>query len=236
MTTRASTSLTIFFASLCLMACSGESTSTSSTPATQSVTLAQVSAGGGASGYDLHYNGNRVGALLVTGGTFGGQYADEWEYWRWDPASLADLADGDLSLLDIEVTDLSTSSWSEIVSNFESGTSTWTSWDISRSFDPQSQRIVEWNQPSNGVVLYRTDADPWPGMTGTVRYYLKLDFNYAQSYPEMTWYVRYSDYEAWQQSPNYDPEDTGLYEVRLRDDGTLNQTVAGVGYELKTVK
>lgn len=238
MTTRTSTALTALLASLFLMACSEESTSNPSTPQLQSMTLAQVSAGGGASGYDLYYSGVRVGALLVTNGAFDAAsgYYDQMEYWRWDSSSLVDLADGDLDDIDIDFVGTTTTWSTSLVANFENGTGTWTAWEVNRLFDLQNNYSVVWNQPTSGEILYRTDADAWAGVTGTIRYYLKMDFNYGNAYPEMFWYVSYSDYQRWLQSEAYDGDNDGIYEVRLTDDALLEQTTVGVGYELKTVK
>lgn len=228
----------VFLASLCLAACTGESYSTASTPKLQSQKLAQVSAGGGAAGYDLYAGGVRVGALLVTNGAYdiATGYYDQMEYWRWDPSSLVDLEAGSLDDIDIDFVGTSTTWSASLVANFESGTSTWTAWEVNREFNLQSNYSIVWNQPSNNQILYRMEADAWGGMSGSITYYLKMDFNYGNAWPEMTWLISYSDFQLWVNSEFYDEDQNGIYEVRLTDDSLMEQTTVGLGYELKTVK
>jgi len=238
MTTRILTPFTALLASFCLMACSGESTSEPSTPALQSAKLSQVSSGGGVATYDFEISGVRVGTLLVTNGAFdaGSGYYDQQEYWRWDATWLRAVESGSVGEIDVGFVGTS-NTWSpSLVSHFETGTSTWTAWEVNRLFDLQQTYSVVWNQPTNDQILYRLEADAWGGVSGTITYYLKMDFNYGNPYPEMFWYISWNDYQAWLDSEAYDADNDGIYEVRLTDDTMLEQTLIGVGYELKTVK
>lgn len=228
----------VLLAGSCLAACTDGSVSQPSTPEIQSRQLAQLSAGGGAAGYDLYVGTTRVGVLLVTNGAYdnGNGYYDQMEYWRWDPSSLIDLEAGDLDDISVDFVGTSETWSSSLAANFENGTSSWTAWEVNREFDLQSNYSVVWNQPSNNQILYTMEADAWGGMSGSITYYLKMDFNYSNDYPEMFWYISYYDYQLWLNSESYDEDQNGIYEVRLTDDSVMEQTTVGLGYELKTVK
>lgn len=222
--------------------CADESTSAGSTPDIQSRDLAQLSAGGGIAGYDFYIDigglATRVGTLIVTNGAYdvAQGYYDQMEYWRWDPTVLADIETGAISDIDVDFVGTSSSYSATLVGNFESGTGTWTAWDVNRLFNLSSIPSWQTNNPGQGRVLYTMEADAWGGEVGSITYYLKMDFTQSLGYPEMYWYVSWIDFTLWADSEAGDGDSDSIYEVRLTDDSDMTQTSVGVGYELKTVK
>lgn len=227
---------------LAVSACSGESVTEGTTPPVQSKELAQLSAGGGIAGYDFFVDINglptRVGTLVVTNGAFdaGLGYFDQMEYWRWDAGSLATIETGAEQNIDVQFVGTSTVWDPTLISHFESGTGSWTAWDVNRLFNMGSNPTLQWNTPGSGKVLYTMEADAWAGVIGTITYFLKMDFSGGYGYPEMTWYVDWLDFIIWADSEAADSDDDTIYEVRLTDDSDMSQAIIGIGYELKTVK
>lgn len=227
-------------ASLFLCACAAESESVPSTPEIQRVQLSQLSAGGGIAGYDFYADiggvRTRIGALLVVedADNPAAGYEEETEYWRFDPAALDELATGGLSDIDIHYN--GTWWWySPYLANaFETGTEDFTAWQVNRLFNLGEDPVVVWNRPNEGHVLYTMEGRRWRKADGGyITYYLEYDFNNGEDWPEMTWYIDYTDFEIWQANRGDSPR---IYEVRLTHDTDLRQTSVGVGYELKTIK
>lgn len=229
-----------------LVGCQVGQKSVGTTPEIQSMELAQLSAGGGIAGYDFYIGSTKVGALLVTnvltagaGDTVaagnGTSYTNQTEYWRWDAASLASIDAGAESTITVDYYDESEFTNPDSVANFESGTGTFEAWTVNRNFSLDKQTTVQWNNPNNGDVLYRLEADAWGGETGSITYFLLLEFDSGAVYPDMTWFVANDDYNRWQNS-EYTDGDSGAYEVRLTDDSVFQATAVGVGYELATIE
>jgi len=239
---RTARTIALFALGLLVSACTGESTTEGSTPEVQSKELAQLSAGGGIAGFDFYADVNglstRVGSLVVTNGAFdaGAGYTDQMEYWRWEPTALADIESGATTHIDVDFVGTSTVYDPTLVAQFESGTSTWTAWDVNRLFNLSSLPTVEWNDPGAGEVLFTMEADAWAGVVGTITYYLMMDFGGGLGYPHMTWYVDFFDFVLWADSEAADSDSDSIYEVRLTDDSAMVQTPIGIGFELKTVK
>ncbi|MCA9539479.1 MAG: hypothetical protein KC620_11365 [Myxococcales bacterium] len=205
-------------------------------PSLETLQQTQVSGGWGFSIYHFEVDSVHVGSLLVTNGAYGGAYGDQLEYWRWEPSALADLGAGDVTHLDVDFR-VTGETWDSgtVSAEFEAGTGTWTSWEVNRLFDLSSHASIIWNSPSNDRYLYRLEAAAWGGESGTITYYLRLDFS-AGTIPLMTWYVSSVDFNLWQNSEAGDEDDGSIFEVRLTDDTELDATNVGVGYELKTLK
>ncbi|MCA9539478.1 MAG: hypothetical protein KC620_11360 [Myxococcales bacterium] len=232
--------LTLFASVLALSACAPESAKDAKNlpppPSLESLQQAQVSGGWGFSIYHFEVDSVHVGSLLVTNGAYGGSYADEVEYWRWEPSALADLGAGLVSHVDVDYRATAATWDSGLVSTeFETGTGTWTSWEVNRLFDLAPSATIVWNSPAQSKYLYRLEADAWGGESGTITYYLSLDFS-ASSIPEMYWYISAVDYGLWRRSEKNDDDSDLIYEVRLTSDTELDATAVGVGYRLKTLK
>lgn len=245
MPTRTLNITSLLLAALCFVACGEQdTTNTSTTPIERSV-HAQVSSGGGVAGYTFSVGGTRVGTLLVTSDTvYGGSFAADREYWRWETNSLADIKNGDVDFIDVSAVETA-ASWSgaiagspSLLDNFEDTppSETWEEWEINRSYDFQESYQVVFNQPTNDKILFRMEAAGWPGFTTTVTYFLRMDFSGGATTPTMTWYMAWSDYQDWLADDDYVSGDESIYEVRLDATHTeMEQTWAGAGYELKTV-
>lgn len=224
-----------------LLGCQGESVTTGTTPAIQSATLDQLSAGGGIAGYDFYIDiggiSTRVGSLLVTNGAYdvAQGYYDETEYWRWEAGALAAIETGGVSDIDVDFVGTSETYDATLVGNFESGTETWTAWQVNRNFQLNKSQALVWNDPPNQV-LYRLEADAWGGEPGSITYYHLMDFSDGYGYPVMSWYIARDDYARWVASEGRDEDSDGIWEVRLTDDTVFEQTPFGLGYELQTVK
>lgn len=221
-----------------LAACANQSVSEPSSPDVQQRQLGQLSAGGGIAGYDFYMTEGgvpkRVGSLLVIEDAGGAGYFDETEYWRFDPLALDSIETGDVDTIEIDFIGKSKSFDQALVDHFEDGTTAWTAWNVNRLFDLASDPTIVWNEPANGHVLYTMEGKGWGKAEGKrITYYLELDFNIGEAYPEMIWYIDYDDFQAWEMARG---ADTRAYEVRLSHGTELQQTAVGVGYELKTIK
>lgn len=223
-----------------LAACASESVTEVTTPDVQMRQMTQLSAGGGIAGYDFFATIDgvytRFGTLLVIEDASSPStgYYDETEYWRFDPVALDVIESGDVDQIDVDFIGKRGSFDQKLADHFESGTSTWTAMSINRLFDLSPDPTVVWNDPAQGHILYTMEGRGW-GHQGNrfITYYLELDFASAPGVPEMVWYIDYEDFQWWQASRG---DDKRMYEVRLTNDSQLNQTAAGVGYELKTLK
>ncbi len=225
-------------AALALCACATESVSEPSTPDIQKRELAQLSAGGGIAGYDffatIDGQYKRVGTLLVIEDAAGGGYAEETEYWRFDPLGLDALEAGEIAAFDVGFVGKRKRYRQWLADHFEDGTGSWVAWTVNRQFNLATDPTVVWNSPDEGHVLYELEGRGWnKGEGRRVTYYLEFDFNIGEAFPGMSWYIDYDDFEAWQTSRG---DDDRMYEVRLRRNSVLEQTPYGVGYELKTIK
>lgn len=228
----------LFGLAAALTGCNDRSVSEESTPALQRASFAQLSAGGGIAGFDFYISGRRVGTLLVTNGAYDEYdgYYDEKEYWRWDQPALDQLAGGSVSRFDVDFAGTSDKWDSRLVRNFEQGTDRWTAWVVNRQFDLQNDAEMVWNDADNGRPLYHMRTNLWGELTGSIDYYLKMDFTLGNGYPEMTWYIDYADFRNWLFAEKTDDDDNGIYEVRLEEATSFRQTSAAYGYELKTAK
>lgn len=218
--------------------CVDRSVSHESSPEVQRAAFEQLSAGGGIAGFDFYIGFRRVGALLVTNGlefTEGGYY-DEKEYWRWDQSALDDLAAGDVTSFSVGFVGTADKWDSRIVDRFESGTNRWTAWVVNRLFDVNGEPQVVWNDPDGGRPLYHMRTDLWGDLTGSIDYYLRMDFSGGAPYPEMTWYIDHRNFLDWLAAEKSDDDDDGIYEVRLEEATSFRQTSVAVGHELKTLK
>lgn len=214
----------------------------------------QLSGGVGFSIFHFKVGGVGVGRVLVTDGEYGGSYQNQVEYWKWDPIAGASLRAGTVNNITIDVI-VQSDTWSssDVTTHFESGTSGWLSWSIPRAFELQSSPGYVWTTNSAERYVYTLDADAWGQETGTVRYYLEVDFHPGSDIPSLEWYVDaddiktyyYSedsdedddedfDWEEWELPPEA-YEDATRWEVRLEQDAVISKVSWGYGYELRTL-
>lgn len=220
---------------------------------------AQLSGGPGVSVYDFEVDGARVGAVLVTDGAFGGGYADQYEFWLWDPAATADIRDGDITDFTIKVSWRSDDWDAAAASTFESGTNGWTAFAIPRLFDLQSEPRWAWSYEPYERYAFEMVAPAWGAAQGDIRYYLEMDFQPGSDIPSMEWLVDADDIKTYYSSEDSDedadedsdegndegggsnwtlpPEaaaDATRWEVRLTEDTTLTRVSLAWAYELTT--
>ncbi len=221
-----------------LSGCIDRSVSHPSTPDTQLAGFDQLSAGGGIAGFDFYISGRRVGALLVTNGLQDAAdgYYDEKEYWRWDGAALRQLEAGDVRTFHVDFVGTADKWDSSLVRNFERHTGAWTAWVVNRLFDVDQDAEVVWNDADDGRPLYHMRTSLWGELTGDIDYYLRMDFQGPEAYPEMIWYIDYRHFLDWWAAEKSDDDDNGIYEVRLQEATSFRMTSMAVGHELKTLK
>lgn len=217
----------------------------------------QVSGGVGWSVFHFKVDGVRVGSVLVTDGAYGGSYANQVEYWLWDPINGDDLRDGDVQNLVIDVA-VNEAEWSDslVASEFEAGTTNWIAWAIPRDFELQSDAEYIWSNTSSERFVYAIEAPAWGNEVGTIRYYLELDFHPSSYIPSMEWYVDADDIKTYYYSEDSDEDDdegegeeghwdefnlppeayddAQRWEVRLTQDASAQKISWAYGYQLET--
>ncbi len=227
-------------------------------PQTGQMTRPQLSGGPGVSVYDFVINQQRVGTVLVTDGVSGDGYANQYEYWLWDPAVTADLRAGNINGFVIKIP-YSNETWSaDAVTAFEAGTSGWTAFSIPREFELQSEPRWAYTSASSERFLFEMEAPAWGNAGGTIRYYLEMDFQPGSDIPSMEWLVHADDIKTYYASEDSDDDadedsDEGSdeggswwlppeaaaeatrWEVRLTEYETLDAKGLAWAYELKTL-
>lgn len=208
---------------------------------------AQLSGGPGVSVFDFVVNSERIGTVLVTDGAFGDGYADQYEFWLWDPEATEDIRDGDITDFTIKAAWVD-DKWSPTAASiFESGTNGWTAFAIPREFELQTEPRWAWTHEPSERYTYELIAPAWGEGQGDIHYYLELDFRPNSDIPSMEWLVDANDMKQYYISEDSDedadewtlpPEaqdDAVRWEVRLTDDTELSQVDFAWAYELTTV-
>lgn len=197
--------LVFSLAAFAVFACA-EPPERSPTPVAEQV-RPQLSGGPGVSVYDFVVEGSRVGSVLVTDGAWGGAYANQYEFWLWDPAATDAIRDGEYDSFSIKVV-VRSEQWDPIVADaFETGTAGWTAFSIPREFELQEQPRIAYSNDSQERYVYRMVAPAWGGMQGDIRYYLELDFHPGSDVPSMEWLVDADDLKTYYASEEGDEDD-----------------------------
>lgn len=210
--------------------------------------LPQLSGGPGVSIYDFVIEGQRAGSVLVTDGVAGDGYADQYEYWRWDPDVTDAMRDGEVDGFVIKVA-LRSDKWTaDTVDIFEIGTEGWTSFTIPRLFQLQSEPRWAYSHSGQQRYLFEMTAPAWGDAEGDIRYLLEMDFQPNSDIPAMTWLVDADDLKTyyaseagdqdaedyWELPPEAQEEAT-RWEVRLTHDAPIDSTNFAWAYELTTL-